>query len=119
MKSHSHKVATLRATFGTPCLVSLHAGAPGAELHEVSYPNYQPVKATFAVVDQQDPPVAFNLERIIFEECENASVLVTHVGVRNEGENDVRYYGELPGPVPIGNMIRPEFEAGSIRITEY
>jgi hypothetical protein len=119
MKSHAHKIATLRMSFDQECLVSLHSGPPGAtELNEVSYPNYAPVAALFAIGDEMDPPEAVNIERIIFAECEHATVTVTHVGIRKSGDIAVRYYEALPTPVTIGHLIRPEIPAGAIKVIE-
>jgi hypothetical protein len=111
MKSTAHKLATLRSVFDMPCQVSLHTGDP-EQGNEVSYPNYARVQTMFAINEN----AASNVERIIFAECENADVLVTHVGIHQDGQ--LMHHDQLPAPVRVSHLIRPEIPAGAITVIE-
>jgi hypothetical protein len=109
----------------TDLYLSLHTANPtdaGTQLtSEATYTGYAriPVARTaggWTVAGDQ----ATNAALVQFPQCTGGSSLVTHIaiGTALSGAGQIMLYGALSSPLSISNGIQPQFNAGTLVVTE-
>lgn len=131
-KANTTEVDTLRAILkgtdpawrsGANRFLAFHTADPGEAgnqtTSEATYTSYGRVAVPIA--DWTEAGSVFsNTNLLQFPQCTGGSNVITHVsiGTALSGAGQILYSGPLNASLTVTNLIRPQFEAGSLQVTE-
>ena len=110
----------------TNLYLSLHTADPGVGgsqlTNETGYTNYARVAVARTTGGWTVPSggATENVALVQFPQCGVTGATVTHVaiGTAASGAGTVLYAGALNASLPVANLIRPQFAAGDLTVTE-
>lgn len=108
----------------TTVYLSLHTADPAGTSQatsEATYTSYARVAVTRDAAGWDvTGAVASNDDLLQFPQCTGGSSTVTHVGIgtASSGTGQLLYVGPLNSPLPVSNLIQPQFNANSLTVTE-
>ena len=111
---------------GATQYLALYTADPGdagtAITSEANYPNYSRVAITKATAWTDGGSSFSNAALVQFPKCNNTGGNndITHFGIVTtaSGAGQILYSGALGSPLSVSNNIQPQFEAGTLVVTE-
>ena len=103
--------------------IHLHTGDPGeggtSATSEATYTGYAPVPVTRSVAGWTvSGNSSVNAALIQFNQCTGGTNTISHVSITPSASTQILYSGALNSNLSVANLIQPQFNSGSLTITE-